>query len=160
MSLKLKSGAMNKTQKTLLQILIICALVGFTQASVAKYLPSQAPFESDLSDCPANSRAHKDNDRTILSQEPADIDPGEKKPGKKEPGKEELGKAPPSKESKRDACVSCHSNTVNPGAVAQWHDSKHAKVGVSCIDCHGASKDDVDSWLHKGSYISSIVTPK
>lgn len=58
-----------------------------------------------------------------------------------------------------DSCVKCHADVVSPGAVEQWHASKHAQMGVSCTACHGASKTDADSWLHKGNYISSIVTP-
>ncbi|MBI4532951.1 MAG: hypothetical protein HY711_03305, partial [Candidatus Melainabacteria bacterium] len=57
-------------------------------------------------------------------------------------------------------CISCHADKVSPGAVEQWHSSKHAKAGITCIQCHGAKKEEVDSWLHKGSYIASIITPQ
>lgn len=59
----------------------------------------------------------------------------------------------------QESCVKCHAEQVSPGTVEQWHSSKHAKMGVTCTNCHGADKSDPDSWLHKGAYISSIVTP-
>ncbi len=35
-----------------------------------------------------------------------------------------------------DACVTCHQK-VNPNIVADWQQSRHAEVKVSCADCHG-----------------------
>lgn len=56
-------------------------------------------------------------------------------------------------------CIKCHGETVSPGAVEQWHTSKHGKAGVTCLQCHGSSQDTVNSWKHQGSFISTIVTP-
>ena len=41
------------------------------------------------------------------------------------------------------ACIDCHSEE-NPGIVADWADSRHAHINVSCYDCHMASKADPD----------------
>ena len=56
-------------------------------------------------------------------------------------------------------CVTCHKKH-NAALVKQWEDSKHAEEEVSCIDCHGADKGDIDGWEHHGEFISTIVTPK
>ncbi len=56
-------------------------------------------------------------------------------------------------------CASCHSKH-NSALVMQWNDSRHAEEDVSCIDCHGADKGDVDGWEHHGEFISVLVTPK
>lgn len=37
-------------------------------------------------------------------------------------------------------CVDCHTEKT-PGIIADWRESRHAHVGVSCMDCHGVSKD-------------------
>ncbi len=37
-------------------------------------------------------------------------------------------------------CVSCHVDE-NPGIINGWKSSRHAHVGVSCIDCHGVEKN-------------------
>ncbi len=36
-------------------------------------------------------------------------------------------------------CVECHAKK-SPGIVADWKQSRHAHVGVSCIDCHTVAK--------------------
>jgi hydroxylamine dehydrogenase len=58
-------------------------------------------------------------------------------------------------------CFDCHKEK-NPGLVAQWKNSAHYNVKVGCYECHKASKDDVDSFLHSEpeTYISIIVSPK
>lgn len=56
-------------------------------------------------------------------------------------------------------CVSCHAKD-SPALVMEWEFSRHAKVGIGCIECHTADKSDVDAWLHEGVYISALVTPK
>jgi len=35
-----------------------------------------------------------------------------------------------------DACVTCHARS-SPQVVADWKASRHAVVGVGCVDCHG-----------------------
>lgn len=58
-------------------------------------------------------------------------------------------------------CIECHQKTGNGKAVVdQWRASRHFKEGVSCLDCHNASKTDVDGFNHYGERIASIVTPK
>lgn len=56
-------------------------------------------------------------------------------------------------------CVDCHGET-NPGIKAHWEGSKHARVGVGCVDCHQADKSDVDSFDHYGATIATIATPR
>ncbi|MEN8135534.1 MAG: multiheme c-type cytochrome [Thermodesulfobacteriota bacterium] len=58
-----------------------------------------------------------------------------------------------------DPCISCH-DTVTPGVVKQWQDSKHSKVGVKCYVCHQAKEDDPAGFEHNGFRVTSIVTPK
>lgn len=33
-------------------------------------------------------------------------------------------------------CIECHAEK-QPGIVADWKNSRHGHVNVSCIDCHG-----------------------
>ncbi len=35
-------------------------------------------------------------------------------------------------------CVACHNRTT-PVITAQWADSKHARLGIGCLECHAAS---------------------
>ncbi len=45
-----------------------------------------------------------------------------------------------------DDCVDCH-NTITPGAVKDWQNSKHFESEIGCASCHGdqhTSADDVD----------------
>ncbi|MCA9803185.1 MAG: hydroxylamine oxidoreductase [Cyanobacteria bacterium HKST-UBA02] len=125
--------------KVLARLMIVLALALFTQAGLAKFIPGESYAQGN------SSRSGQTLQSPLLAQS----DDSGKNAG-------DHGQA-----TKRgEACITCHQNEVSPGAVAQWHDSKHSKAGVSCIDCHGANKDDVDSWLHRGEYISSIVTPR
>lgn len=39
-----------------------------------------------------------------------------------------------------NTCLMCHKAT-DPGIVADWQHSKHAKAGVTCVDCHVVPKD-------------------
>ncbi len=57
------------------------------------------------------------------------------------------------------ACVTCHMS-VTPGMYREWNKSQHGQVGVNCLDCHKADKDDIDGFMHNGNRISIIVTPK
>lgn len=57
-------------------------------------------------------------------------------------------------------CVSCHSEQgAGRVIVEQWQNSKHAEVGVGCLECHGADDGDVDAYMHEGQLIATIVTP-
>ena len=39
-----------------------------------------------------------------------------------------------------DQCLMCHK-AQDPGIVADWQHSKHAKAGVGCVECHVVPKD-------------------
>jgi len=41
----------------------------------------------------------------------------------------------------------------------QWKISKHAEVGVGCLECHKADEGDIDGYEHHGDFIATIVTP-
>ncbi|NOX20249.1 MAG: hypothetical protein GXO99_03165 [Nitrospirae bacterium] len=58
-----------------------------------------------------------------------------------------------------DPCITCHE-TVTPGIVKQWNESKHSKVGVKCYVCHKAKDDDPAGFDHNGYRVTVIVTPK
>ena len=58
-----------------------------------------------------------------------------------------------------ESCVSCHRKD-SPALVMEWEKSRHAVVGIGCIDCHRAEEDEVDAWKHEGACISTLVTPK
>lgn len=62
-------------------------------------------------------------------------------------------------------CIECHAEK-QPGIVADWKNSRHGHVNVSCIDCHGVDKGSPMASQScpgvKGTdiYMSIIVTPK
>jgi hydroxylamine dehydrogenase len=56
------------------------------------------------------------------------------------------------------SCVECHQQ-ASPGIIDHWKFSTHAEKGIGCVECHSAEKDDVDSFLHYGETIATIVTP-
>ena len=62
-------------------------------------------------------------------------------------------------------CIECHAQK-QPGIVADWVSSRHAHVGVSCIDCHSVDKDSPMASQNcpgvKGTdtYVTVLVTPK
>lgn len=56
------------------------------------------------------------------------------------------------------ACIECHQQS-SPGIIEHWKSSTHAEKGVGCLECHTAKEGDVDSYLHYGSVIATIVTP-
>jgi len=62
-------------------------------------------------------------------------------------------------------CVSCHTD-VNPGIINDWKNSRHAHVGVSCLDCHQVEQgsptavphgDLIDKSRHDASMIDKEV---
>jgi predicted CXXCH cytochrome family protein len=56
-------------------------------------------------------------------------------------------KAPPRGAKAADACVTCHQKS-SPQVVADWKASRHAPMGVGCVDCHGdAHKSAADPKL-------------
>lgn len=56
-------------------------------------------------------------------------------------------------------CVDCHRKH-SPALVMEWNSSKHSKMGVDCLGCHGAHQNTTGAWMHHGKYVSVIVTPK
>ncbi len=56
-------------------------------------------------------------------------------------------------------CMTCHKEK-SPGLYNQWYMSKHAIHNVTCIECHGADKSEIDAYLHYDAYIATLVTPK
>jgi formate-dependent nitrite reductase cytochrome c552 subunit len=53
-------------------------------------------------------------------------------------------------------CVECH-RLQTAGIVRQWQDSRHAQVGVSCLDCH-KPRDAAHQLEHKGFQITRNIT--
>jgi hydroxylamine dehydrogenase len=56
-------------------------------------------------------------------------------------------------------CVVCH-HQANPGIVDHWKDSKHARSGVGCADCHHAEESDADAFIHYAVRIATVTTPR
>jgi hypothetical protein len=60
-------------------------------------------------------------------------------------------------------CIDCHAEQ-NPGLVADWAESRHAHVNVTCLDCHAAGAADADVSKTHAMFdktpISVIVSPK
>jgi len=56
-------------------------------------------------------------------------------------------------------CMTCHKKE-SPGLYRQWYMSEHAVHNVTCIECHGAARDEVDAYVHEGAYIATLVTPR
>ncbi len=75
--------------------------------------------------------------------------------------RQEAGLAPPniSVPAESRECVSCHLQ-ANPGIVAHWEGSSHARMGVACVDCHQAIEGDADAYMHYGAHIATVVTPR
>jgi hydroxylamine dehydrogenase len=57
------------------------------------------------------------------------------------------------------ACYQCHS-AKTPVIAQQWAESKHARIGVGCFECHHADPAEPDAFQHHGQTIATIVTPK
>ncbi|MCZ7648067.1 MAG: multiheme c-type cytochrome [Planctomycetota bacterium] len=74
---------------------------------------------------------------------------------------EESGRreAPVAVPATSQACVDCHRN-AQPGIVAHWEGSTHARKGIGCADCHKAEEGDADGFAHYGAHIATIVTPR
>jgi hydroxylamine dehydrogenase len=65
----------------------------------------------------------------------------------------------PASAEKTSPCVTCH-NSVMPGIVKQWEDSKHSKAGIMCETCHTAKKSDPSGYEHNGFSITAVPSPK
>lgn len=64
-------------------------------------------------------------------------------------------------DSNTEHCIGCHSEKGEGKIITEhWKESKHAQVGVGCIECHKAEKEDIDGFDHHGDFIATIVTPK
>jgi len=57
------------------------------------------------------------------------------------------------------ACMDCHAKT-SAGLAEQWNSSRHAEIGMNCMDCHHAEIGDIDAIDHEGYTIATIVSPK
>ena len=68
-------------------------------------------------------------------------------------------KTPSVTPAQNKACADCHRKN-SPALVMEWERSVHSQRGVGCLDCHGSEKTKTGSWLHEGSYVSVLVTPK
>jgi hypothetical protein len=66
---------------------------------------------------------------------------------------------PPIVTATNQACVTCHRQH-SAALVMQWEASRHATVGIGCVDCHQAAEGDVDGWKHEGVLVSALVTPR
>ena len=57
-----------------------------------------------------------------------------------------------------EACITCHRRRSD-GLVMQWEHSRHAKVGIGCVECHQGKQSEPDTWKHEGAWVSALVTP-
>ncbi|RMF91365.1 MAG: hydroxylamine oxidoreductase [Nitrospinota bacterium] len=56
-------------------------------------------------------------------------------------------------------CINCHE-TITPGIIKQWQESKHSKVGVKCYVCHQAKAGDPSGYDHNGFLITAVPSPR
>jgi hypothetical protein len=76
-----------------------------------------------------------------------------------EGGKQRLEPAPqPVVTGDSAKCLACHEQKT-PVIAAQWRDSKHARLGVGCYECHRAEETDVDGFPHEGKRVAVVVSP-
>ena len=47
----------------------------------------------------------------------------------------------PAVSAEGQVCLSCHQS-ITPGIVQDWRDSKHDDKGIDCLACHGAAGKD------------------
>ena len=65
--------------------------------------------------------------------------------------------------AEESACLECHQRE-NPGIFTDWAGSIHAKVGVSCRDCHSLTDQSV-AWVSRDHFevdptpVSGLVSP-
>jgi hydroxylamine dehydrogenase len=70
----------------------------------------------------------------------------------------DAGAEVPAADTVAGKCMTCHREE-HPGLYRQWYASEHGKHGVTCIDCHGADRSDVDAFEHEGALVATLVTP-
>jgi hypothetical protein len=61
-------------------------------------------------------------------------------------------------------CISCHQEHM-PSVVLDWKNSLHGRSNITCGDCHGAEKGEIDAFQCSGLkgtriFVSAIPTPK
>lgn len=56
-------------------------------------------------------------------------------------------------------CIACHKQH-SPALYQQWGESKHYRANVGCFECHSASAEEPDAYVHEGQTIAVLVTPK
>ena len=56
-------------------------------------------------------------------------------------------------------CMTCHKRE-SPGLYNQWANGMHARRNVTCYGCHQAKPEDPDAFMHEGTLIATLVTPK
>lgn len=61
--------------------------------------------------------------------------------------------------SATDECIACHE-TLTPGIVADYQNSKMTAAGIRCLDCHVGTEGDPAIREHNGFEITPLVTPK
>lgn len=57
-----------------------------------------------------------------------------------------------------DKCATCHASAT-PGIVTQHLDSKHAKSGIGCANCHEVQANHPGGIEHQGTWVVSAPTP-
>jgi hypothetical protein len=57
------------------------------------------------------------------------------------------------------ACLECHE-AEGRGITEPWRGSVHARVGVGCVECHAATREQADGYDHYGERIVTSVTPR
>lgn len=55
-------------------------------------------------------------------------------------------------------CLGCHES-MSPGIVFLWAESKHSRVNVECYTCHEAKKDDPSGHEHNGYFVTTVPSP-
>jgi hydroxylamine dehydrogenase len=75
------------------------------------------------------------------------------------PAGEASDKAPAVTPAQNKTCADCHRKN-SPALVMEWERSVHSQFSVGCLDCHRSENGKPGAWLHEGSYVSVLVTPK
>ncbi|MBI5395890.1 MAG: hypothetical protein HZA91_11385 [Verrucomicrobia bacterium] len=67
--------------------------------------------------------------------------------------------ATPAKSDASKACVDCHRKQ-SPALVMEWEKSRHGLMGIGCAECHTGKQGEERSWLHEGTWVTMLLTPK
>ncbi len=74
--------------------------------------------------------------------------------------KETISEYKPKIDGNTEKCISCHEKEGNGRSIVEnWKKSLHGELGIGCIECHEADKNDADAFEHEGFTIATIVTP-